>query len=328
MAALKEKVQTGLDETRILVLGAQVLIGFQFRSVFEKGFDSLPEDSRVLQIVALGLMLVALALLIWPAAYHRIVEEGRDTPDFHRFITRAAAPALLPFACGIGVDLFVAGEKLLGRGAGIAFGIAGALTALWFWYGLEWVARLRRVDSAEIARERSRMAELDREKPRGGEDAADLVRQVLTETRVVLPGAQALLGFQFATVLVEGFSRLPRAAQMTHLAALGLVALSTILLMTPAAYHRIVEEGESTAHFHRFTSRALLAAMAVLALGISLDFYVVALRVTRSVAVSAACGGAALAVFYGLWFGYTAAKRASRCHRMDVAAGEAHPARG
>jgi hypothetical protein len=84
MAALKEKVQTGLDETRILVLGAQVLIGFQFRSVFEKGFDSLPEDSRALQIVALGLMLAALALLLWPAAYHRIVEEGRDTPDFHR----------------------------------------------------------------------------------------------------------------------------------------------------------------------------------------------------------------------------------------------------
>ena len=62
MAELKDKIQTGLDETRILVLGAQVLIGFQFRSVFEKAFEQLPRDSQALQLVALGFMLTALAI--------------------------------------------------------------------------------------------------------------------------------------------------------------------------------------------------------------------------------------------------------------------------
>jgi hypothetical protein len=311
MAELKDKIQTGLDETRILVLGAQVLIGFQFRSVFEKGFEKLPEISQTLQLVALGLMLVAVALLMWPAAYHRIVEEGWDTTGFHRFITRAAAPALLPFACGIGVDLFVAGEQIVGRTAGIVCGAVGAIIALWFWYGLEWLARKRHVDAAEVSMERGKMgSELE-------DDLNDRVKQVLTETRVVLPGAQALLGFQFATVLVEGFGKLPNTAKLIHLASLGLVGLATILLMTPPAYHRIVEEGCATEHFHRFTSRTLLGAMAVLALGISLDFGVVVLHVAHSVMIASASGAAALAIFYGLWFGYTALRRFTRQTEPD-----------
>jgi hypothetical protein len=270
-------------------------------------------------------MLFALALLIWPAAYHRIVENGQDTQRFHVFITRAAAPALFPFACAIGVDLFVTADRLLGRAAGIGCGIVGTAAALWLWYGLELLARIRRVDSVEIAMDRARMPERQGEQ---GSDIGERVRQVLTETRVVLPGAQALLGFQFATVLVEGFSKLPRTAQMVHLVSLGMVALSTILLMTPAAYHRIVEEGESTEHFHRFTSRALLFAMAALALGISLDFHVVVLHVTHSSAIAAACGGVALAVFYGFWFVYTALKRARDRGRRSATAGETRAAPG
>ena len=35
----------------------------------------------------------------------------------------------------------------------------------------------------------------------------DRVEQVLTEARVVLPGVQALLGFQLATMLMDGFDK-------------------------------------------------------------------------------------------------------------------------
>ena len=37
------------------------------------------------------------------------------------------------------------------------------------------------------------------------------IKQVLTEARVVLPGAQALLGFQFIAVLTDSFARLPKS---------------------------------------------------------------------------------------------------------------------
>ena len=56
---------------------------------------------------------------------------------------------------------------------------------------------------------------------------------MLIEARVVLPGVQALLGFQFVVVLTDSFERLPPFSQYVHLASLGLMALAMILLMTP-----------------------------------------------------------------------------------------------
>ena len=66
------------------------------------------------------------------------------------------------------------------------------------------------------------------------------IEQMLTEARVVLPGAQALFGFQLAIVLTQSFEQLPSASKITYVASLFLVALPIVLLMAPAAYHRIV----------------------------------------------------------------------------------------
>ena len=47
---------------------------------------------------------------------------------------------------------------------------------------------------------------------RGGREHAPLharIEQMLTETRVILPGAQALLGFQLVIVLSGTFEKLP-----------------------------------------------------------------------------------------------------------------------
>lgn len=85
-----------------------------------------------------------------------------------------------------------------------------------------------------------------------------------------------LLGFQFAALLIEGFEKLPQASKYVHFASLSFIALAIILMMTPAAFHRLVEQGENTEHFHRFASRTLLASMVPLALGITGDYYVVA----------------------------------------------------
>ena len=79
--------------------------------------------------------------------------------------------------------------------------------------------------------------------------------------------------------------------------------------MTPAAYHRLVERGEDTEHFHRFASRTLLAAMIPLALGLTGDFYVVARKITESEGLSISLSALALCIFYGLWFGYTLYKK-------------------
>jgi hypothetical protein len=312
MADLKGKVKNALNEGRTLVLGAQVLIGFQYQSIFQKSFEKLPKITQYLKVGGLGLLLIALALLMWPVAYHRIVEKGEDTQQFHDFVTCAIKPALLPFAIALGIDLYIAGEKLGGQTLGIIFGGLGALVALLFWYGIETVYAPRR------ERERRERGAMEEKKPESGqkEDGAahlqDKIEQVLTETRVVLPGAQALLGFQFAAFLMEPFDNLPESSKIIHLVSLGLIALCTILLMTPAAYHRLVEKGEDSEEFHTFVSRMVLAAMVPLALGLSGDFYVVVAKVFRSAQVGIAAAGAIMFLFFGLWFGYTILRKAQK----------------
>jgi hypothetical protein len=307
MAKIKDKVQNGLDETRILILGSQVLLGFQFRSIFEPGFQSLPRPTQYLKLVALCLMTVAIGLLMSPGAYHQIVERGEDNERIHRFTTLIAELALLPFAVGFGIDLFVAGEKLMGRAAGIICGLAMVAVALFFWYGIEAV---RRRERAPAVQEKQEM-----EKKKGEQSGTKIknkIKHVLTEARVVLPGAQTLLGFQFIVFLMESFDKLPDSSKYVHLASLSMVALSIVLLMTPAAYHRIVEQGEETEHFHRFATRVLLAAMVPLALGLSGDIFIVTRKVTESAGLASAVASLVLALFYGLWFGYTAYRRAER----------------
>lgn len=153
------------------------------------------------------------------------------------------------------------------------------------------------------------MEEKNKKDEEGGAKLKDKIEQALTEARVVLPGAQALLGFQFASMLVEGFDKLPASSRYVHLASLALMALAVVLLMAPAAYHRIVEEGHDTEHFHRVASRFLIAAMIPLALGICGDLFVVARKVTESATFGIISAAVMLLFFYGLWFGYTIYRR-------------------
>jgi hypothetical protein len=44
-------------------------------------------------------------------------------------------------------------------------------------------------------------------------ELTDRVKEGLIETRMVLPGAQALVGFQVANTLTNSFDRLPRTVQ-------------------------------------------------------------------------------------------------------------------
>ncbi|MDQ3814536.1 MAG: DUF6328 family protein [Armatimonadota bacterium] len=302
MAKLNDKIENGLNEARTLVLGAQVLLGFQYLSVFREGFEKLPRFAQYLKVGALGLMLIALALLLSPAAYHRIVKEGEDGEDFHRFITRVIGPALLPFAAGFSIDFYIAVEKEAGQVAGILAGLATLAMALFFWYGLEALHKTKR--EPVIKREQS-MTDEKEPSQEGGTPLSNKIKQVMTELRVVLPGVQALLGFQFSAMLTEGFDKLPASSRFVHLSSLAAVALSAILLMTPAAYHRLVEEGENTEHFDHFAGNMLLASMVPLALGVTGDFYVVVRKVTESMPLAVSAAVAMLILFFGLWFGYT-----------------------
>lgn len=296
MTRLKDKVQHALNEARLLILGTQVLLGFEYRASFEPGFEKLPLHSQYLKSVGLTLLLIALALLIWPGAYHRIVSRGEDSQALHQFATRVMEAALLPFAVSLAIDLFLAAEKIAGTAAGVAIAGTGGVLSLGFWYGWEVLQKHRHPNRGGSDEETERSS---------GAKLKDKIEHALTETRVVLPGAQTLLGFQFITILTDAFEKLPSAAKYVHLSSLCMTALCIVLLMTPAAYHRIVERGEETEHFHRIAGRLLLAAMIPLALGVCGDFFVVTWKVTGSMDLALSSSLLLLGLFYGLWFGMT-----------------------
>ena len=125
---------------------------------------------------------------------------------------------------------------------------------------------------------------------------------ILEECRMVLPGIQALFGFQLIAVFNQGFGeKLSHVEQLVHLAALLLTVIATVLVMTPAALHRQAEPRRVSERFVWLASSILLAAMYPLAVAVALDVYVVASVITKSDALGALLALVMLIVFVALW---------------------------
>ena len=148
-----------------------------------------------------------------------------------------------------------------------------------------------------------------------------LTRQVeylLEECRMVLPGLQALFGFQLIVVFSDRFAReLSHDEQRLHLLAIGLVAVAIVLIMTPAAYHRQTDPEQVTRGFVRISTRLLLASLWPLALAICLDFYLVG-RVLVGSGLMLWLTALLFATFLLLWFVLPRVARVRR--RRDDAA--------
>jgi hypothetical protein len=283
-----QKLKLALDETRMLVLGAQVLLGFQLRGAFQEGFEDLPAATKGLHVAALMLMTLAVGLLIAPAIHHRVAGRGIVTAQMHRLIGRFMMAALVPLGISLAINVSVVMERLSGPVAAVASGMVALGLGMWFWFGAELLALRRKGGKA------MRM-------PDEHVSLAKKIDQMLTEARVILPGAQALLGFQLTVVLTEAFERLPPLSKGVHALALAAIAVCTILLMAPAAYHRMVYSGEASREFYDLGSRFIMAATLALALGLSADIYVVIAKIVHSGAMGFVAAVAVLATLLGLW---------------------------
>jgi Family of unknown function (DUF6328) len=286
-AHIDKKVKTALDETRLLILGAQILFGFHLNAAFQRGFGDLSSVSKGLYAGAFAVMAVVVGLLIAPSLQHRLVERGQASARILAATTRFAAMALLLFAIALATDLYVVVSYRFGAAPGLAIGGGfGALTVLW-WYGGAWLLENPGKDEPPMP---DHCTPLDTR-----------IEQVLTEARVLIPGAQALFGFQLAVMLMEAFGDLTPRAKIVHVVALCCIALAVILLMAPAAFHRLAYGGENTEAFYRLGSHLVVVAALPLALGITLDLYVAATRAfeTNVPAIVAAVGTGVVLLF--LW---------------------------
>ena len=287
-----------MDETRLLILGSQVLFGFLFQGVFQNGFDSLSSVSKNLVCAALALMMLSIGCLIAPSMQHRIVEAGEATPRLEHATTVLAGWALLPFIASLGLGLFIVFERIFGRITGVAVGVASAALAGFFWFGLAWLIREER--------RRRTMTEQSGRTP-----LSTKVEQMLTEARIIIPGCQALLGFQLVAMMTQAFDELPQDAKIMHAAGLCCVTIAMILLMTPAALHRLSFGGNDSERFLRLGSAFVIAGPLPLALGIAADVYVVFLKINHSATFTVLASSVLLLAMLALWYFYPVWLRAS-----------------
>ena len=137
---------------------------------------------------------------------------------------------------------------------------------------------------------------------------------LLEECRMVLPGIQTLFGFQLIAVFSYGFDeKLSPGEQQLHFAALFLTALSAALVMAPAAIHRQTQQRIVSERFIWLSSLLVLVSMYPLALGLSLDVYLIGRVIFDAPAIGLAFAAILLGVLMVLWM--LLPRREGRKHR-------------
>jgi hypothetical protein len=288
---LENLIKVSLDELRMQMLGVQVLFGFQFQGLFQQGFRDVPLAARRVDALGLALLVVVLGFLVAVPCQHRLVDRGMATVRIQRVATRFADIALMPFALGIGCALYVAVGRVFGNAIGADAAVAASLAALAVWYGLGITLQWR-----------SPAAHTETDMKDTTTPLHIRIDQMLTEARVILPGAQALLGFQLIVMMTPTFSELPHSTQITHLIALACVLAAVLLLIAPAAVHRIAFGGRDDPEAYDVGATLLTCTLAPLALGISCDFYVAMTRTLTSERAARAYAATTLVFLMSLWY--------------------------
>jgi len=299
---LEDLVKVGLDELRMQMLGTQVLFGFQLQGAFQEGFSGASAAVRIVDATALSLIVLSLGLLIAAPSQHRLVDRGEATKRIFRTATHFATVALLPLALAIACDVYVVGERYWGSRDATIGATATAAIALVLWYGVGVALNITIHGKQEAL-------------PMPEETETSLhtkIDQMLTEARVILPGAQALLGFQFVVTMTKAFAALRHLDRNIHFFALGAVTLSIMFLITPAAIHRIAFGGRDVSHFHRIGSLFVTSALIPLAVGVAGDFYVASTKIIESRSLAATGALCAFLLLAVLWYGIPLALRATR----------------
>lgn len=142
----------------------------------------------------------------------------------------------------------------------------------------------------------------NRESSRQVLELKDILRNVLEEARMVLPGIQALFGFQLVAVFSAGFETISTTDKYIHLAATLLTICAIGCLMAPASHHRQVEHDSVSHEFVHYASKLLCVGMIPLLISTCLDVYVVTNLITQNSAESIAAAGAAFVLLFTLWF--------------------------
>lgn len=129
------------------------------------------------------------------------------------------------------------------------------------------------------------------------------VEFVLQEARMILPGIQALFGFQLIAVFQSVFQeKLTPLDKNIHLFAIVLTMVAVGLLMAPAAYDRQCRLSAGSQKFLKLSTWLVTAGMVPLMLSMSLDFYIIAKIIIHNHILAGLGAFTSLLFFTFLWF--------------------------
>src|SRR6266850_643450 len=189
VSALSARLKVSLDELRMQMLGTQVLFGFQLQSLFQPGFERATFAERGADAIALTAILISFAVLAVAPAEHRLTEGGDASGRLLKTSYRCAEIALATMTVAFGCVSFSIAAHV-GAEHPIIVGALVWLVTFFGWFGLGWAMSERRLIGSSI--EGCEMPDLHTK-----------IDQMLTEARVILPGVQAMLGFQLIVLMTE-----------------------------------------------------------------------------------------------------------------------------
>ena len=138
--------------------------------------------------------------------------------------------------------------------------------------------------------------------PEQPQQTEKIAQEAIDEARMVLPGIQALFGFQLIAIFNQKFETLSDFDQRLHFLALLFISLSIALIMTPAAYHRQVEPGTVSKFFVSLASVLIAVAMLPLMMGLCLEVYLVGHIILHDMRSSAIIAIVLFVIFVALWY--------------------------
>ena len=143
-ASLEEETRTVIEEARMVLPGIQAFFGFQIIAVFNSRFQDFTHTEQILHLVALLMLAVSIALIMTPAAYHRIAVRGLVSRPFVELASRFLECAMFPLMLSITIDIFLLARFILDNvtlGAGIA--LVTVLMFFGLWYVFPWAQSRR-----------------------------------------------------------------------------------------------------------------------------------------------------------------------------------------
>jgi Family of unknown function (DUF6328) len=138
----------------------------------------------------------------------------------------------------------------------------------------------------------------------GDDDGTRLDRELnelLQELRVALPGVQVLFAFLFTVPFSQRFGQLTTTQRTSYFIAFLTAAVSTALLLAPAAYHRIQWRKHDKERLLQMSTRLALGGLAFLTVAMASAAFVVT-DVLYDTTWAAVVAAAVVAVLAAFWF--------------------------